>query len=38
MAMNFNELSGLKQWGAVIAGGAYCDGGAVLHGVQEPER
>ena len=22
MAMNFNELSGLKQWGAVIAGGA----------------
>jgi type IV pilus assembly protein PilO len=22
MAMNFNELSGLKQWGAVLAGGA----------------
>jgi type IV pilus assembly protein PilO len=22
MAMNFNELSGLKQWGAVMAGGA----------------
>ena len=22
MATNFNELSGLKQWGAVIAGGA----------------
>jgi Tfp pilus assembly protein PilO len=22
MAMNFNELSGLKQWGAVIVGGA----------------
>jgi Tfp pilus assembly protein PilO len=22
MAMNFSELSGLKQWGAVIAGGA----------------
>src|ERR1700690_4141152 len=22
MAMNFNELSGIKQWGAVIAGGA----------------
>ncbi len=22
MAMNFSELSGLKQWGVVIAGGA----------------
>src|SRR5580658_6476597 len=22
MAMNFNELSGIKQWGAVLAGGA----------------
>ena len=22
MAMNFNELSGLKQWAAVLAGGA----------------
>ena len=22
MAMNFNELSGMKQWGAVIVGGA----------------
>ncbi|MGA8374632.1 MAG: hypothetical protein WB758_08505, partial [Candidatus Sulfotelmatobacter sp.] len=22
MAMNFSELSGIKQWGAVLAGGA----------------
>jgi type IV pilus assembly protein PilO len=29
MAMNFNELSGLKQWGAVIAGGLLVT--AALH-------
>ncbi len=29
MAMNFNELSGLKQWGAVIVGGALVT--AALH-------
>ena len=33
---NFSELSGVKQWGAVILGGAIVTGSPVLHRVQKP--